>query len=99
MIKHIVAWNFREEFSDEEKNSNARKVKNDLEGLKNSIPEIVELKIIINPLSTSHRNVILYSTFRSEEDLQKYQTHPEHKKVSEFVGNVMKQRLCLDFDE
>ncbi|MCL2852849.1 MAG: Dabb family protein [Defluviitaleaceae bacterium] len=28
-----------------------------------------------------------------------YQTHPEHKRVSEFVGSVMQNRACIDYYE
>ncbi|MEG0320381.1 MAG: hypothetical protein RR627_10850 [Niameybacter sp.] len=37
MIKHIVGWNFKEELSQEENYNNARKVKEELERLKDKI--------------------------------------------------------------
>lgn len=99
MVKHIVAWNFKDGFTDNENLHNAEKVKCELESLKNVISEIIDIKVSINPSATSSRNVMLYSLFNSEEDLLSYQIHPEHKKASEFVGTVMTDRVCLDFNE
>lgn len=99
MIRHIVAWNYKDEFSDEEKREIAEKVKYELENLINYISEIVEMRIILNPAKTSNRKVVLISLFNTEQDLANYQVHPEHKRVSQFVGAVMKDRVCLDLYE
>ncbi len=99
IFRHIVAWNFKDGFSDEENLNNAIKLKKDIESLKNVISEIVEIKVNIKLATTSTRKVMLDSLFKSEEDLAKYQVHPEHIKVSEFVGSVMKERVCLDFEQ
>ena len=45
MVKHIVLWKLKEELSTEEKNRVKRELKEALEGLKNRIKEIVELKV------------------------------------------------------
>ncbi|PKM62954.1 MAG: stress protein [Firmicutes bacterium HGW-Firmicutes-21] len=99
MLKHIVAWNHKDIFSSDEKLLNAEKIKEELESLKSLIPEIVEIKVTVNPVSSSNRDVVLYSLFGSEDDLKRYQVHPEHKRVSAFVGSVMQDRICLDFYE
>ncbi|WP_026476144.1 Dabb family protein [Alkaliphilus transvaalensis] len=99
MIRHIVAWNYMDGFCDEENQENAEKVKYELENLKNLISEIVEMKVILNPAKTSNRKVVLISLFYTEQDLANYQVHPEHKRVSQFVGSVMKDRVCLDLFE
>jgi hypothetical protein len=99
LIRHIVAWNYADEFSDEENQENAEKVKYELENLINHISEIVEMKVIINLSKTSNRKVVLTSLFNTEQDLANYQVHPEHKRVSQFVGSVMKDRVCLDLYE
>lgn len=99
MIRHIVAWNFRDEFTEDENYSNAIRVKYELENLKNLISLIVEIRVDINLSSTSNRSIMLNSLFHSEEDLAKYQVHPEHERVCKLVGSVMKDRVCLDFYE
>ncbi|MEK4424678.1 Dabb family protein [Solibacillus sp. FSL K6-1523] len=99
MIRHIVMWNHKEEFNNEQKAMNAKNVKDELESLTKVINGIISLNVTINPLSSSNREVILDSLFESEEDLQKYQIHPEHVRVSQFVGTVLNNRACIDFNE
>ncbi len=98
MIRHIVMWNHKDDFNHEEKVMNAQKVKNELESLPRMINGIISLNVIINPLSTSNREIILNSLFESEDHLQQYQVHPEHVRVSQFVGSVVKDRVCIDFE-
>ena len=43
MIRHIVMWNFKNEFSQRENKANAERVKRELEALPEHIKEIVEL--------------------------------------------------------
>lgn len=99
MIRHIVAWNFKEGFSDEENRANAEKMKKDLESLKDLIPEVADIRVDIDLAPSSTRDVMLNSLFATEADLKVYQEHPEHKKVGAFIGSVTKHRVCLDFYE
>lgn len=99
MIRHIVAWDFKEGFSDEENQRNAEKIKHDLESLREIIPEIQGIRVDIHLAPSSTRDIMLDSLFETEADLAIYQEHPEHKKVGEFIGSVMKHRVCLDFCE
>jgi len=97
MIRHIVAWNHKPEFSAEEKAANGLRVKAELEGLKGLVPEIIEISVHLEQLSTSDRQVVLDSTFASEVDLQAYQVHPEHVRAAAFVKSVLTDRICLDY--
>ena len=99
MIRHIVAWNYKVGFSQEENRENAQKVKYELEALKDCISGIIEFEVIIDPLDTSNRDVVLDSLFESEKALADYQVHPEHKRVSAFVGSVLQDRVCIDYYE
>lgn len=99
MIRHIVSWNFKEEFTLEENKKHALKMKKDLEALKDKIPGIISLNVIIDMLPGSNHDIALYSLFESEEALAAYQPHPEHVKVSNWVGTVVKNRACIDFVE
>jgi len=99
MVRHIVAWSFKDGFTDEEKQAHALKIKTELEVLPSIIVGIVELNVQIDLLPTSNRSAVLNSLFESEEALKAYQIHPEHKKVSAFVGTVMTDRVCLDYEE
>ncbi|MFD1452302.1 MULTISPECIES: Dabb family protein [Oceanobacillus] len=97
MIKHIVQWNHRDNFSEAEKKVNAEKIKNELESLKDKIDGVASINVIINPLATSDRDIILDSEFETEEALQQYQIHPEHVRVSSFVKECVKDRVCVDY--
>ena len=98
MIKHIVAWNFKEEISQEENCNNAKKVKEELEGLKAKIKEIRTIEVIIEPLKSGSFDVVLVSEFDSAEALEAYQIHEEYLRVSSFVGSVLRNRKCIDYE-
>ena len=99
VIRHIVTWNFKEGFSDTEKRQNALKVKTELENLKKVIQGIIELRVFIDVLLSSNRDIILNSIFENEKALSEYQIHPEHKRVSAYVGTVLQNRACIDYYE
>lgn len=99
MIRHIVMWNHKEEFNDEQQVTNAQIVKTELESLTKKIEGIISLQVITNPLASSNRQILLNSLFKSEEHLQQYQIHPDHVRVSQLVGTFLKDRICIDFEE
>ena len=99
MVRHIVTWNYKEGLSDEENRENALKLKADIEALDNIVEGILELKVYINELSTSNRDIVVNSLFTSEEALANYIVHPEHKKVGELIGKALQDRACIDYYE
>ena len=99
MVRHIVMWNFKEGLSDEEKEMNARRAKDELEALAGIIPGVVSLRVVTPALESGNRVVVLNSLFASEEALAAYQVHPEHVRVSGYIGTVMTDRACADYFE
>jgi len=99
MLRHIVAWNFKEGFTDEQNRENALKVKSELESLINHIDGLVEIRVFIDQLPSSTRNIVLNSLLRDEEALAVYQAHPEHQRVATFVASVTRDRVCVDYLE
>lgn len=99
MIRHIVMWNFKEEFSDEENLRNAQKVKAELDALASTIQGIIFFEVIISTLKSGNRDIVLNSLLTDEKALAEYQVHPEHIRVSDYVGTVMKNRSCIDYIE
>lgn len=95
MIRYIVAWNIKPEYSLQE----AKKIKIELENLKNQISEILEIKVVIDIATSSDRSIVLTSLFNSVQDLQAYQVDPTHVKVSNFVTSITQDRVCLDYIE
>ncbi len=96
MVKHVIIWKLKDDLE------NAGQVKADikagLEGLKGVIPGLVEIKVITEGLGSSNADLMLDSTFESEDALKGYATHPEHVKVAdEKVRPYTQTRSCFDY--
>ncbi len=99
MVKHIILWNLKDEFSQEEKEKIKLGIKEGLEGLQGKIPGLIDVKVNTDGLSSSTADLMLDSTFESEEALKNYSVHPAHQDVAnEKVRPFTKQRSCLDFE-
>lgn len=97
MIKHIILWKLKEEIADKEAVKNG--VKEGLEGLKGKIPGLIDIKVYINGLASSNADMMLDSSFESEEALKGYAVHPEHVAVADGkVRPYTAERSCLDFE-
>lgn len=98
MIKHIVMWKLKNFAEGKTKEENFKFIKESLENLADLIPEIkfIEVGKNINN-SDSAFDAVLYSEFDSPEDLEIYQNHPEHKKISEYVTKIRDKRVVGDY--
>lgn len=100
MVKHVILWTLKDELSEEEKSKVKKGIKEGLEGLKGVIPEIVDIRVITEGLSTSNADLMLDSTFQTAEDLAVYAVHPAHLEVANGkVRPFTRLRSCLDFNE
>ena len=98
MVKHMSIWTLKEELSAEEKSTVKDGIEEGLEGLAGRIPGLVDIKVQIDGLTSSNADVMLDSTFASEEALKVYATHPEHVAVADGkVRPYTQTRSCLDF--
>ena len=99
MVKHIILWSLKDEFQDTEKEQIKKGIKDGLEGLKGKIPGLLEIKVYTNGLPSSNADIMLDSTFETEDALKVYASHPEHVKVADGkVRPYTKTRSCLDFE-
>ena len=98
MVKHIIIWNFKDEFSAAEKKELSAKIKSGLEGLKDKIDGIVDIKVYTDFLNSSNGDIMLDSTFADEKALKGYQVNPEHLKVAEIVRASVCSRKCVEFE-
>ena len=99
MVKHVILWTLKDEYSAEEKADIKRGIKEGLEGLKGKVPGIVEIKVNIEGLASSNADLMLDSTFENEEALKNYAVHPEHVAVADSkVRPFTKLRSCLDYE-
>lgn len=98
MVKHIIIWSFREGLSQEEKLEAAKRIKMELEALIDKIDGLEEIKVETVPLESSSGDLLLDSTFVSEDALKAYQINPDHVKAAQFVRSVVETRKCFDYE-
>lgn len=97
MIKHIVMWNLCGD-SPEQKADAARIVKAKFEGLRDRIPGLLEIEIGIDESRIGYAcDVVLYSVFRSLDDLAAYADHPAHLQVRQELDGIRIARHQVDY--
>lgn len=97
MVKHVILWVLKDEYSDEEKEEIKQGIKEGLEGLAGQIPGLVDISVHTSPLESANCDLMLDSTFEDEKSLTRYAAHPLHVAVA--TGKVrpyVKTRLCMD---
>lgn len=99
MVKHIVMWNFIPEMSAEEKKAAGEKMKALLEPIKELVDGALDIRVVINDMESSNRDIALIGTYESEEALKAYQVHPAHVEAGKYVRSVTCNRSCLDYEE
>lgn len=98
MIRHIVAWDFREEFTDDEGKVYGEEIKKELEKLKDLIDGVVSIEVMTNAMFSSDADILLDSVFVDEDAYKAYQTHPEHERVGTYVVRPRTcNRRCFDY--
>lgn len=99
MVRHVIVWTLKEEYGKEEKEQIKTGIKEGLEGLKDKIPGLVEIRVNTNGLSSSNGDLMLDSLFESAEALAVYATHPAHVEVADGkVRPYTKTRSCFDYE-
>jgi len=97
MVKHVILWKLKDDIAD--KASVKAGIKSGLEGLKGVVPSLVEIVVRTEGLASSNADVMLDSTFESEETLKGYAVHPAHVAVANGkVRPFIQTRLCLDYE-
>lgn len=99
MVKHIVMLKLKEYDHKAQKLENALKLKKALEHLKIYIDDVkyIEVGLNFNEKPTAY-DLVLSTTFDSEEDLERYKVHPEHKKVLIFLDQVIDKIAVVDYE-
>ena len=98
MVKHIILWTLKDEYSAQEKEAVKAGIKEGLEGLAGKIPGLLEIKVNIDCLPSSNADLMLDATFTDEEALKGYSVNPAHVAVADSkVRPYTKLRSCLDF--
>ncbi|MCG8632445.1 MAG: Dabb family protein [Desulfobacterales bacterium] len=99
MINHIVMWRFKDTARGKTKTENMAEFAAMLENLVGIIPQIRHLEVGTNVIdSDTASDVVLNSRFDSLEDLDLYNTHPEHQKVIALAKEVVAERRAVDYE-
>ena len=99
MVKHVILWKLKEEYSGTQISEIKAGIKEGLEGLKGKIPGLIEIKVNTEPLTSSNCDLMLDSTFEDEESLKGYATHPAHVAVADGkVRPFTASRTCMDYE-
>lgn len=99
MVKHVILWTLKEEFSQKEKLQIKKDIKAGLEGLKGVVPGLMEIMVNIEPLASSNCDLMLDSTLESEAALKGYAVHPAHVEVANTkVRPFTATRTCMDYE-
>ena len=100
MLRHIVAWNIKEDLSEKEKEETKKMIRLELEALVELVPTLKEMKVYTNELvSGTNREIMLSSLFEDEAGLDEYMVHPEHKRVVKLIHHLLQDRVVLDYTE
>ena len=97
MFRHVVMLSFKDGTDAARNAEGAKKVKAVLEGLKDIIPEIVEIKVHINELSYSTKDLMIDVTFADEAGFLAYMNHEDHKAVFPLVTEYLTDRAVFDY--
>ena len=98
MVKHVIIWTLKPEFTPEEKRAAAEKIKSSLEGLMGKINGMTSVKVNIDLLPSSTGDVMLDTEFTDENALKAYQVHPDHVYAANtYVRPVIADRKCVDY--
>lgn len=99
MVKHIILWNLKDEYSDAEKEEIKKNIKKELEALKEKISDIIDIKVYTKGIFSSSVDVMLDSTFANEQALKNYAENPDHVKAADtFVRPYVAVRSCMDYE-
>lgn len=96
-IRHIVSWKLASDDADT-RAEQAREISRLLHTLPAVIPDILALEVGINALNAdANFDVVLTADYADEAGLQRYNDHPEHKKVASYVHSVVSARAAVDY--
>ena len=99
MVRHVIIWTLKDEYSAAEKAEIKRGIKEGLEGLLGKVPGLLKIRVETDGLESSTGDLLLDSLLESEQALKDYAVHPAHVAVaSGKVRPYTKVRSCYDFE-
>ena len=100
MVRHVIIWKLKDEYSSGEKDGIRRGIREGLEGLQGKIPGLVKIRVLTEGLASSTGDLMLDSLFEDGEALKAYSGNPLHVAVANGkVRPFTAVRSCFDFEE
>ena len=100
MVRHMIIWTLKDEYSEAEKAVIKQGIREGLEGLHGKIPGLVRIQVLTNGLASSNADLMLDTLFEDEQALRGYSVHPLHVAVANGkVRPFTKIRSCFDYEE
>lgn len=98
MIRHVVVFKLQATDPDV-KQQNFLEMKSRLEKLVACDPGIVSISVSKGmDLVDFHWDVILTGDYETQQALDNYQVHPDHKDFIAWVANVISDKVVIDFE-
>ena len=100
MIRHIVMLALKDEALGKKKAENQAALKAMLDALPGKVPGVVTLETAGTGIfeAAPPADIVLFTAFKTKEDLKAYAVHPEHLKVLEFLRAVTAERRVVDYE-
>ena len=99
MVKHIILWTLKDEYTEAQKTEIRAGIKEGLEGLNGQIPGMIDISVRTDYLPTSTVDVMLDTTFEDADALAAYAKNPKHVAVADTkVRPFTSNRACMDFE-
>ena len=99
MVKHIILWKLKDEYSAEEKETIKKGIKENLEALVGKVPGLLSVHVQTEHLASSTVDLMLDTSLESPEALKGYAVHPDHVYAANtFVRPYTATRACIDFE-
>ncbi|MEW6723504.1 MAG: Dabb family protein [Bacillota bacterium] len=94
MVKHIVFFRLKDRSAESIERAAAV-----LRAMEGKIEFLREIEVGVDFLrSPRSYDIALITVFDSREDLERYQAHPAHQPVSEYMSEVRESSVSVDFE-
>ena len=93
VLRHVVFLDLNEQASDSVMNMMSQ----DLDELKENIPQIMELEFGTNIQKDADYSHCMFLTFESIEDLKEYEEHPMHLEFASTYGKYVIKKTEVDY--
>lgn len=99
MIHHITMFKITEFDDEADRDKKIEELKSIFEKLSAKIKSIKSYEVGINiNASNNSYDVVINSSFRTLEDLNKYVDHPEHQYAIEKASAIQKTKVVVDYE-